>query len=85
MKRLLLAGVFFTCCVLTAIAQQEIPAPEVFKAAASGLPHFIGKIPDGQAQSYGFDDKAAAESFSLGSPYRLYVISPKAPCHVQGQ
>ncbi len=78
MKRLVLAGVIFACCMLTAVAQQEIPDPEVFQAAAKGLPYFVGKIPDGQARNYGFDDKAAAESFSLGSPYRLYVISPKA-------
>lgn len=78
MTRLLLAGVLFACCMLTAIAQQEIPDPEVFQTAAKGLPYFIGKIPGGQAQNYGFDDKAVAESFLLGSPYRLYAISPKA-------
>ncbi len=63
---------------LSANAWPETAPPEVIKAAEDGLQHYLGLIPPGENEKYGFapgDDFARAE---LGVPFLLYAMNPSA-------
>jgi hypothetical protein len=63
--------------VVKAPQRSEVPA-EVFEAAKTGLPFFLGRIPPGSKELYGFasaDDLSAAQ---LGRPRQMLTITPAA-------
>ena len=61
---------------LPAAAQQ---APRcVLDAARSGLPAFLDQIPPGSEADYGFGSGEEVRQATLGEPYRLHVVEPRA-------
>ena len=70
--------VFFSFILLISIslAVSAIPSDKVQQAAQEGLIHFLGKIPVGLEENYGFNSRQEFDWAFLGEPYEMYTIHP---------
>jgi hypothetical protein len=82
-------SILLMACVISLLMMSSLNAEsapnEVVRAARDGLRMFLNAIPEGELGYFGFTSKEEFDQTTIGTPFRIYTISPNKILSYKGE